>query len=504
MNLNTLAPEQQRELLALAEKTLAAQSLEAFCAYMDPDYMFAQHTKRVIEHLEALERREIRNLAVFMPPRHSKTYHCSERFPAWCLGRNPKQHCLVVGYNQDLANVVSRRIRDVVGDERYPFADISIRDDSRAVEQWTLNKGGGLIAAGIGGSITGKGAHLLVLDDVIKSREDIDSLEKRDKMWEWFAEVAFTRLMPGGACLYVTTRWSDDDLAARVIASSDEWTVLRLPAIAEEYDPLGREPGTALWPSAYPIERLQKIREVQGSRSFAALYQQNPTPADGTMVKAEWLAHRYDSIPKIERWVPSKSIFALPGTVRCVEREPLVVQAVDASWGQGTSSDYSAIVTAFYDYQNFYIADVWRGRVPHPELVKMIEAKYAQYRPRMVIIEKAQAGTAVLQSLQILNRIPVYGVAPRSSKESRLDAVLPLFEAGRVQFPRQAPWLEATLEELLRFPNAAHDDIVDALAYALNAICEGVKIHYVTDRPRLRTVVAARRDAGPIEASVLV
>ena len=111
MNLNTLAPEQQRELLALAEKTLATQSLETFCAYMDPGYMWAQHTKLVTEHLEALERREIRNLAVFMPPRHSKTYHCSERFPAWCLGRNPKQHCLVVGYNQDLANVVSRRIR---------------------------------------------------------------------------------------------------------------------------------------------------------------------------------------------------------------------------------------------------------------------------------------------------------------------------------------------------------------------------------------------------------
>jgi predicted phage terminase large subunit-like protein len=109
----------------------------------------------------------------------------------------------------------------------------------------------------------------------------------------------------------------------------------------------------------------------------------------------------------------------------------------------------------------------------------MIEAKFTQYRPRMVIIEKAQAGTAVLQSLQVLNRIPVYGVAPRSSKEARLDAVLPLFEAGRVHFPRQAPWLEMTLEELLRFPNAAHDDIVDALVYAFNAICEGVKINYV-------------------------
>ncbi len=176
------------------------------------------------------------------------------------------------------------------------------------------------------------------------------------------------------------------------------------------------------------------------------------------MVKVEWLEHRYDEIPKLEQWLPSKSIFALPETLRCVEREPLVVQAVDASWGQGTSSDYSAIVTAKYDYENFYIADVWRGRVPHPELVRMTEAKFAQYRPRMVIIEKAQAGTVVLQSLQVLNRIPVYGVAPRLSKEARLDAVLPLFEAGRVRFPRQAPWLEATLEELLRFPNASHDD----------------------------------------------
>jgi predicted phage terminase large subunit-like protein len=491
MHVAQLTAEEQGELLATAERELAQRSLEAFSAYMDPGYMFAAHTKLVIEHLEALERRDIRNLAVFMPPRHSKTYHCSERFPAWCLGRNPKQHCLVVGYNQDLSNVVSRRIRDIVGDERYPFPGVSIRDDSRAVEQWTLNKGGGLIAAGIGGSITGKGAHLLVLDDVIKSREDIDSLEKRDKMFEWFAEVAFTRLMPGGACLYVTTRWSDDDLAARVIASSDEWTVLRLPAIAEEHDPLHREPGAALWPSAYPIERLEKIREVQGARSFAALYQQNPAPASGTMVAAEWLEHRYDEIPKMERSVPSNSIFSLPGTVRRVERPPVCLQAVDASWGGGTSSDYSAIVTVLYDYKNFYVADVWRGRVAHPDLVRMIEAKHQQYRPRKVVIEKAQAGFAVIQSLQILNRIPVYGVVPRSSKEARLDSVLPLFEAGRVIFPRNAPWLPMLLDELLKFPNGARDDCVDALVYALGSIMDGVKIHYLDpDRPRLRNLVS--------------
>jgi predicted phage terminase large subunit-like protein len=493
MHVAQLTAEEQADLLASAERELAQRSLVEFCHRMDSNYIDARHTKLVIEHLEQLERGDIKNLAVFMPPRHSKTYHCSERFPAWYLGRHPKHHVLTVGYNQDLSNVVSRRIRDIVGDERYPFEDVTIRDDSRAVEQWTLNKGGGLIAAGIGGSITGKGAHLLVLDDVIKSREDIDSLEKRDNMFQWYAEVAFTRLMPGGKCLYVTTRWGDDDLAARVVASSDEWTVLRLPAIAEEHDALGREPGEALWPDAYPIERLEKIREVQGSRSFAALYQQNPTPADGTAVKASWLEHRYDVIPKMETWRPTKGLFSLPGTLRCVEREPLCLQAVDASWGQGTSSDYSAIATVFYDYHNFYVADVWRGRVTHPDLVKMIEAKFHQFRPRTVIIEKAQAGHAVLQSLQVLNRVPIYGVVPRSSKEARLDAVLPLFEAGRVRFPRQAPWLEMTFEELLRFPNASHDDIVDALAYALNAICEGVKVHLIDpDAPSLRSLVTGR------------
>ncbi len=332
---------------------------------------------------------------------------------------------------------------------------------------------------------------MLVLDDVIKSREDIDSLEKRDKMFQWFAEVAFTRLlMPGGACLYVTTRWADDDLAARVIASSDEWTVLRLPAIAEAHDPLHREPGAALWPSAYPIERLEKIREVQGARSFAALYQQDPAPASGTMVAAEWLEHRYDEIPKMERRVLSNSIFSLPGTVRRVETPPVCLQAVDASWGGGTSSDYSAIVTVLYDYKNFYVADVWRGRVAHPDLVRMIEAKHRQYRPKMVVIEKAQAGFAVIQSLQILNRIPVYGVVPRSSKEARLDSVLPLFEAGRVLFPKNAPWLPMLLDELLKFPNGARDDCVDALVYALGSIMDGVRIHYSdSDRPRLRSLV---------------
>lgn len=490
MHIAALSPEQQRELLALAERELAQRSLLAFCNRAYPGYLAPAHLRLLIEHLEKLECGEIKSLAVFMPPRHGKSLTAAQLFPAWFLGRHPRKHVLLTSYNQDLANTVSRKVRDTVSDESWPFPDAKLRDDSRSVENWDLNRGGGLIAAGIGGSITGKGADLLVLDDVIKSKDDIDTLEKRDKLWEWYSEVAYTRLMPGGKVLYITTRWGDDDLAGRAVASTDEWTVLRLSAIAEIGDVLGREPGTALWPSAYPIERLEKIREVQGSRSFQALYQQNPTPADGTAFKAEWLSHRYDEIPNREAFVPAKGPFTLPGTMRVVQRPPIVLQAVDASWGASTSSDYSAIATVMYDFVNFYVADVWRGRVPHPELVRMIEAKYQQYRPRTVIIEKAQAGWAAIQSLQVLNRIPVYGIVPRSSKESRVDAIISLFEAGRVFFPRNASWLDFTIAELVKFPNGSTDDVTDAITYCLNAICEGVKVHLVnTDRPHLRSLL---------------
>lgn len=493
MNLASLSREARAALLEEAEKTLAQESLKAFCQRTDPAYMSSAHMDLVIEHLENLERGEITNLAIFMPPRHSKTFHASERFPAWFLGRNPRANVISIGYSQDLANTVSRKVRDLVSDDSWPF-DVRIRDDASAVEQWITNKGGVYMAAGVGGPITGKGFNLLVMDDVIKSRADIDSLAKSDKLYVWFNEVVLTRAMPGNLVrkLIVSTRWSDLDLPSRILADSPEpWTVLRLPALSEgeDKDPLKRQEGEALWPSAFPKERLEQLRESLGSKSFSALYQQQPVPEDGTAFQSDWLSQRFDSIPAVEIMVPAEpSLFKLPGTMRVIERPAVAIQAVDASWGMGTSSDFSAIVTVRYDGWNFYVTDCYRARLSHPDLVKAIVAKYREHKPRAVIIEKAQAGIAALQSLQLHQRVPVYGVPPRGSKEARVDSVLPLFEAGRVKFARNAPWLETLLDELLRFPNASHDDCVDALVYCLMALTESIKVTYssVTDADRNR------------------
>lgn len=493
VQLTNLTSEQQQSLLAEAEAELARRSLLAFCHRAYPGYLAPAHLQLLIEHLEKLERGEIERLAVWMPPRNGKSLTCSQIFPAYFMGKNPRKSVIGVSYNQDLANVMSRKCRDIVSDESYPF-DAKIRDDSRSVEQWSLNQGGTYIAAGCLGSITGKGGDLILLDDIVKSRAELDTLEKRDALYEWFTEIIYTRLMPKGKICYVSTRWHLDDLSGRIVDQNpDQWTVLRLPAIAEENDPLNRPVGAALWPAMYDEAKLQQTRETLGERSWAALYQQSPFVSDGAAFKAEYLTGRYDEIPKMERQVPARGLFALPGTMRIVERQPLVLQAVDAAWSLSTSSDYSAIVTVMYDETNFYVADVWKGRLPHPELVKMIELKYQQYKPRTVIIEKAAAGWAAIQSLQVLNRVPVYGIVPRSSKSARVDSVLPLFESGRVLFPRSAPWLDFTIDELVRFPSAPHDDVVDALTYCLSSVYEGIKVNLIDNtKPKLRDLITAR------------
>lgn len=218
-----------------------------------------------------------------MPPRHGKSELASKRFPAWCLGRNPKRQLIAASYNSDLANDFGRSVRNLVAEPEFSevFSGVTLAPDSQAANRMNTNRGGTYVAAGVGTAVTGRGAHIALIDDPFKDREEADSERRRDLVWDWYRSTLYTRLMPGGAIVLIQTRWHEDDLAGRLLEQEPEqWEVLELPALHPERG--------ALWPEWYDEEALGRIKETIGPREWSALYQQQPQPDEGTFFKREW------------------------------------------------------------------------------------------------------------------------------------------------------------------------------------------------------------------------
>ncbi|HEX9704474.1 MAG TPA: phage terminase large subunit [Gemmatimonadales bacterium] len=459
----TYSPAQREAISDAAQAELARGYLLDFCRRMSAGYEEAAHTLLLIEHLEALERREIQKLIVEMPPRHSKSYHFSERFPAWYLGRHPDHPVIISSYGAQLAERQSRRVRALVESERYPFPT-GVSGQTRAVSLWETTAGGEVTATGVGGALTGFGAKLLIIDDPIKDREEADSEVIRQKVWDWYTDVARTRLMPDAAQLVGMTRWHEADLVGRLLDSDEgnEWTVLRLPALAEDDDPMGRGRGEALWPGWFDELYLEGMQRLLGSRSFVSLYQQRPTAEEGGMFKRAWFLERYSLTP-LERATQEGRVLDTPWHV-CL--------TVDSAWDKGVGHDYSVIAVWGTDLRNYYLLYVWRDRVEYPDLKRAvldIHARQHPMRPFGVFVEDAANGRPLVQDLRRLN-VPVVGVRPVGSKQSRAAAVTPWFESGAVLLPERADWLEDWIEEHIGFPNAAYDDQVDTTALALSQL----------------------------------
>lgn len=442
-------------------RELARRELAEFCALMDPAYERSRHADLLIAHLEAVERGDIRRLAVFMPPRHSKSYHVSERFPAWNLGRNPADQMILASYGAHLAERASRVVRNLLNDDRWPFQSVSVAADSAAVDRWATNHGGIVVAAGVGGAMTGFGANKLLIDDPVKGRAEADSETYREATWNWYTEVARTRLMPRGSIVLCQTRWHEDDLAGRILnsAGASDWTVLNLPALAEDDDALGRRRGEPLWPEWYDRDALAEVRRdltnEQGSRGWLALYQQRPTADEGGQFKRAWFADRWDEEPKAG----------------------LRVIAVDAAYKTGVMNDYSAIVAACATETAFPILDVRQGRWEYPDLKREIIRAAEDIVPHAVLIEDTAAGQSVIQELRLTTRLPVVPIKVTASKEARAAAIAPLCEAGKVVLPRSGGLVGALVDQLAAFPSGQHDDMVDAFVHAVGYLALASRSH---------------------------
>lgn len=409
----------------------------------------APHIRLICDHIDAMRRNEFDRLAIFMPPRHSKSETCTVRAPGFLLESNPEERILVTGYNETMARRFSRKTRTILRGR------IPLSKEKSGVDEWETVQGGGMVARGVGTPPTGFGFGWIFIDDPIKKREEAESETYRNKTWDWYTDDLYTRLEPGGKIVMTLTRWHHDDIAARALASEpDKWVILKLPALAEENDRIGRQPGEALWPERFSREALLRIRDIQtdetsGAASFEALYQQNPTPREGAFFKVNQI--------KIEAAAPANLA---------------TVRAWDLA--ASTKGDYTAGVKIGKGADGlFWILDVARGQWTPDERNRVMLQTAALDSNKTRIRLAQDPGAAGVDQVQALTRM-LAGYSVRServsgSKEVRADAFAAQVNAGNVRMIH-GDWNKALLEEMRTFPLGKHDDQIDAMADAFNEL----------------------------------
>lgn len=466
-----LSQTQLQELANKADEVLARKQLATFCLRLNPRLRFQRFHRLICEYMEAAERGDIRDLMIFVPPRHGKTEIVSNAFPAWVMGRQPTSKIILASYNADLAVRNSRIARNKLEEPAWPFPEVRIPRDSSAAGRWGTEDGGEVLAAGVGGGITGFGADYLIIDDPFKGREEADNVREQERVWNWYREDASPRRMPKGRRILVMTRWHKGDLAGRILNepnAMNRWTVLELPAVCDRPgDPLGRKLGDPLDPERFPIEELELFREDAGARGWAALYQQQPTSERGAVFEREWW-QTYDLDRLLKRGLRPSGIF------------------LDTSFGEA-GSDYSvAAVWGSLDGR-YYLMDLWRKRVSYPDLRREMFQLYTKWKCPIVIedvgtgrvlLQELRQGSSAQHDLPSIPTIP-FKLPGRSgasgrllSKEQRARLVTDLVEGGLVYLPEDARFVEDFLIEHTDFPMGRHDDQVDTTTMALMRLGE--------------------------------
>jgi predicted phage terminase large subunit-like protein len=403
-----------------------------------------------------------RILILEAPPRHGKSEYVSRYLPSWFLGRFPNKHVILTSYEAKFARMWGRRSRDVLRENGQLFG-VRVSGNQQAGAEWETDQGGGMVTAGVGGPITGRGADLLVVDDAIRNGKDAASQIVRDAQWEWWQSTASIRLEPHGIAIVMMTRWHEDDLIGRLLnaaadGSGEPVRRLRLPALAEEDDPLGRRLGEALWPERWPLRimgddgfvegGLEHIRAGKTAYWWSAQYQQSPTPREGLFFKVHAL--------KIDEAAP-----------RSMTK---IVRAWDLAASAATG-DYTVGIKMGVRDGIYYVLDMVRGQWATDErnttIIQTAETDGKECRivgpqdPGSAGVDTAKAFTKMLAGFTV-KTIKVSG-----SKETRADPYSAQVNAGNVKLVK-GPWNKAFIEEHRTFPAGANDDAVDASADAFN------------------------------------
>lgn len=441
----------------------AKQNPAFFAKYVSNNkWVAADHLILLSKYLEGILNGSIKQLMVFMPPRHGKSEYISKYFPAFFLGTHPDKRVILSSYEADFAAGWGYKVRNILQEHGKNLFGVQVSQQSAARDRWDLQGySGGMQTAGVGGALTGKGADLLIIDDPVKNAEEALSKTYREKTYDWYRSTAYTRLEPGGAVIIIQTRWHDADLSGRLLKEEPEkWTVISLPALAEESDLLGRAAGDALFPSRFNAADLHEIKRTLGPYWFSALYQQKPQDEEGAIFKKDFFKY----------FNQQGNILDLGGDKKNVLQQCKIFQTCDPAASTKTTADFFVLATWAQTPQNdLILLDVLRARLEGPDQVNLFKQQYQRWKPAFQAIESVGVGKTIYQLL-VREGLPVIELKADSDKVTRAIPAAARMEAGTIYFKQGATWITDFEEELLSFPTGAHDDQVDVLSYAVQLI----------------------------------
>jgi predicted phage terminase large subunit-like protein len=478
-------PEGEREMLfaqvaeykAALQREQAQESFMAYVKLMWPGFVHGRHHALMAKKFEEIASGKLKRLIINMPPRHTKSEFASYLLPSWFLGKFPNKKIVQSSNTSDLAVGFGRKVRNLVDSEQYTtvFPNVALRQDSKSAGRWATNANGEYFAIGVGGTMTGKGADLLIIDDPHSEQEAAlaqGDPSVFDKVYEWYTSGPRQRLQPGGAIVVVMTRWAQKDLTGKILADAakrdktDEWEVIELPAIMPS--------GNPLWPEFWSLKELAALREELPVSKWNAQYQQTPTGEEGALVKREW-------------W----KVWDSENPPRC----EFMIQSWDTAFTKNERSDYSACVTlgVFYfnddpENPNIILLDAFQKRMEFPELKEKAYAHYMEWEPDAFVVEAKAAGAPLIFELRRMGiAVSEYTPSRGNDKFVRLNSVSDLFKSGKVWAP-DTRWAHELIEQMAAFPNSDHDDLVDACVQGLIRFRQGGFLRLETDeREELRS-----------------
>jgi predicted phage terminase large subunit-like protein len=474
MSTELLTTEQLRDQL---EKTwlkhikLCQDNFLYFVVNVWPDFIYRKtsdpknmgHHQLIANEFTRIATEKKGRLIINMPPRHTKSEFASYLFPAWIIGKFPKMKIMQVSHNAELAGRFGSKVRNLIDSPEYKqiFGDVKLREDSKAKGRWETNHGGEYFAAGVGGSITGRGADLLIIDDP-HTEQDAMSDTAMEKAYEWYSSGPRQRLQPGGSILVVMTRWAQDDLTGRLLKhqtdpKADRWRQISFPAIMPDDEPV--------WPEYWNKEELEKVKASITVRNWNAQYMQDPVAEEGAIIKREWWRAWKKPMPALKH----------------------VIQSYDTAFSKKETADYSAITTwgVFYPDEvtpALLLLDALKGRWDFPELKRVAMEQYRYWEPETVIVEAKASGQPLLQEMRRMG-IPVIDYVPTrgNDKHTRVNSIAPMFESGGIWYPHGENWAEEVIEECAAFPHGQYDDYVDSTSQAMLRYRQGGLVNLFTD-----------------------
>jgi predicted phage terminase large subunit-like protein len=414
--------------------------------------------------LEELEAGRIKRLIISLPPRHGKTQLASKMYPAWFTGRNPHLSLIFGTYNEKFSQDIGRAVRDIMQSPQYAqvFPNTVLKHDSQANDRLQTTAGGILAFVGRGGTTTGRGGDVLIIDDPLKDRQEADSPTIRDTLWHWFTQVIASRLMDEtGRIMLIQTRWHQDDLVGRLTDPHNSyydpeeaaaWHIIDLPALAmdQQQDALKRKEGDPLWPGRFGRDYLLGLQR-RDARGFSALYQGKPSPTGGTFFSVDWL-HTYR---------PND----LPANLRCYAASDHAV-----SLKQYADKTVLMVVGIDKDENIWVLPDlIWRAMTAEQTTEAMLRMMRA-HKPLFWWAERSHISKSIgpflrKRMLETSTFCTLIEMQPIADKQTRAQSIQGRMSMGRLRFPERAPWWPAARDQLLKFPFDQHDDFVDTLAY---------------------------------------